>query len=95
MSCASPKSGNPPGVGIGFVELPLSFVGMNSCGEFPVMEKTSLWSARLDQRWSNHNASFLRVGVSPSLMTGIEATSQNQVFGQNAGSRTGLTSHVT
>jgi hypothetical protein len=86
-----PKSGNPPGVGIGFAELPLSFVGMNSLrGNFPVMEKTSLWSARLDQRWSDHNASFLRVGVSPSLMTGIEATSQNQVFGQNAGSRTGL-----
>src|SRR5437016_10238806 len=86
-----PKSGNPPGVGIGFAELPLSFVGMNSLrGNFPVMEKTSLWSARLDQRWSNHNASFLRVGVSPSLVTGVEATSQNQVFGQNAGSRTGL-----
>src|SRR2546429_6454794 len=64
---------------------------MNSLrGNFPVMEKTSLWSARLDQRWSNHNASFLRVGVSPSLVTGVEATSQNQVFGQNAGSRTGL-----
>jgi hypothetical protein len=86
-----PKSGNPPGVGIGFAELPSSFVGMNSLrGNFPVMEKTSLWSARLDQRWNNRNSSFLRVGVSPSLVTGIEATSQNQVFGQNAGSRTGL-----
>src|SRR6266478_3972854 len=75
----------------GVVPLPASFVPMNSLrGNFPVMEKTSLWSARLDQRWSNHNASFLRVGVSPSLVTGVEATSQNQVFGQNAGSRTGL-----
>ena len=54
------------------------------------MEKTSLWSARLDQRWNNHNTSFLRVGVSPSLVTGIQSTSQNQVFGQNAGSRTGV-----
>ena len=75
----------------GVAPLPTSFVPMNSLrGNFPVMEKTSLWSARLDQRWSNHNASFLRVGVSPSLVTGVEATSQNQVFGQNAGSRTGL-----
>jgi hypothetical protein len=75
----------------GVVPLPASFVPMNSLrGNFPVMEKTSLWSARLDQRWSNHNASFLRVGVSPSLVTGVEATSQNQVFGQNAGSRTGV-----
>src|SRR5256885_14890529 len=49
----------------GVVPLPASFVPMNSLrGNFPVMEKTSLWSARLDQRWSNHNASFLRVGVS-------------------------------
>jgi Carboxypeptidase regulatory-like domain/TonB dependent receptor len=86
-----PSSGNPPGVGTGLVSLPASFVGMNSLrGNFPVMEKTSLWSARLDQRWNNRNSSFLRVGVSPSLVTGIEATSQNQVFGQNAGSRTGL-----
>ena len=34
--------------------------------------------------------SFLRVGVSPSPVTGIQSTSQNQVFGQNAGSRTGV-----
>ncbi len=76
---------------VGMAPLPGSFVGLNSLrGNFPVMEKTSLWSARLDQRWNNRNNSFLRVGVSPSLVTGIESTSQNQVFGQNAGSRTGL-----
>jgi hypothetical protein len=50
-----------------------------------------LWSGRIDQRWNNHNSSFLRFGVSPSLVTGQPSTSQNQVFGQNAGSRTGLT----
>jgi hypothetical protein len=53
------------------------------------MEKTSLWSARIDQRWNNRNNSFLRVGVSPSLITGLPSTSQNQVFGQNSGSRAG------
>lgn len=75
----------------GVAPLPTSFAALNSLrGNFPVTEKTSLWSTRLDQRWSNHNSSFLRVGVSPSLVTGIESTAQNQVFGQNAGSRTGV-----
>jgi hypothetical protein len=79
------------GVGTGLVPLPASYVGLNSLrGNFPIMEKTSLWSLRLDQRWNNRNNSFLRVGVSPSLATGDEPTSQNQVFGQNAGSRTGV-----
>jgi hypothetical protein len=78
--------------GEGLVPLPASYVGLNSLrGNFPEMEKTSLWSARLDQHWNNRNTSFLRVGVSPSQVTGIESTSQNQVFGENAGSRVGAT----
>ena len=75
----------------GLVPLPASFSALASTrGNYPVTEKTSLWSARLDQRWNNRNNSFVRVGVSPSLVTGLPSTSQNQVFGQNAGSRTGL-----
>ena len=75
----------------GAVPLPASFVGLNSLrGNFPVSEKTSLWSARLDHIWNNKNNSFLRVGVSPSYVTGIQTTAQNQVFGQNAGSRVGV-----
>jgi hypothetical protein len=78
-------------VAAGVVPLPTSFVALNALrGNFPITEKTSLWSGRLDQKWSNRNSSFLRVGVSPSLATGIESTAQNQVFGQNAGSRTGV-----
>ena len=74
----------------GAVPLPASYVGLNSLrGNFPAMEKTSLWSGRLDQRWNSRNTSFIRVGVSPSEVTGIQSTSQNQVFGQNAGSRVG------
>jgi hypothetical protein len=77
--------------GVGLATLPTSFVPLASLrGNFPVTEKTSLWSARLDQRWNNNNNSFLRVSVSPSLVTGIESTAQNQVFGQNSGSRTGV-----
>ena len=82
---------NCSAIGEGIAPLPASFVGLNSIrGNFPVTEKTSLWSARLDQRWSNRNSSFLRVGISPSLVTGIQSTSQNQVFGQNAGTRAGI-----
>ena len=77
-------------IGFGVAPLPASYVGLNSIrGNFPVMEKTSLWSARLDQRWNNNNTSFLRVGVSPSEVTGLQSTSQNQVLGQNSASRVG------
>jgi len=76
--------------GQGLVPLPASYVGLNFLrGNFPVMEKTSLWSARLDQRWNTRNTSFLRVGVSPSEVTGLQSTSQNQVLGQNAATRVG------
>jgi len=77
-------------VGIGFVPLPASYVGLDAIrGNFPEMEKTSLWSLRLDQHWSKRNTSFLRIGVSPSEVTGIQSTSQNQVVGQNSGTRVG------
>jgi len=76
--------------GIYVAPLPASYVGLNSLrGNYPVKEKTSLWSMRLDQNWNANNHSFLRVGVSPSLVTGLPSTSQNQVFGQNSGSRAG------
>jgi hypothetical protein len=76
--------------GMGLVPLPKSYVPLNSTrGNYPVTGKTSLWSARLDHHWNNRNNSFLRVGVSPSLVTGLPSTSQNQVFGQNAGTRAG------
>jgi carboxypeptidase family protein/TonB-dependent receptor-like protein len=77
--------------GVYVAPLPASFAPLNGVrGNYPVMEKTSLWSARIDQVWSNRNHSFLRVGVSPSLVTGLPSTSQNQVFGQNSGTRAGV-----
>ena len=76
--------------GVYVAPLPTSYVALNSIrGNYPVEEKTSLWSLRLDQNWNANNHSFLRVGVSPSLVTGLPSTSQNQVFGQNSGSRAG------
>ena len=92
INCSGAAAVGPSGsvVAAGAVPLPGSFVALNAIrGNYPVMEKTSLWSARLDQRWNNRNNSFLRVGVSPSLVTGLPSTSQNQVFGQNSGSRAG------
>src|SRR6267378_4340873 len=95
--CLPVGAGVPLGIGTGLVPLPASpdghfhYVALNSIrGNYPAMEKTSLWSARLDHHWDNRNNSFLRVGVSPSLVTGLPSTSQNQVFGQNSGSRAGL-----
>ncbi len=76
--------------GVYVAPLPASFARLQQIrGNYPLTEKTSLWSARIDQRWNNRNNSFLRVGVSPSLVTGLPSTSQNQVFGQNSGSRAG------
>ena len=57
-------------------------------GNFPVFEGTSLYSLRLDHNVSNNNRLTLRVNVSPSTVTGIEVSGQDQPFGQNAYSRT-------
>jgi hypothetical protein len=73
------------------VTLPGSYVPLKSLiGNYPISEGTSLWSARLDHQWNDHNNSFVRVSVAPSLVTGIQVNAQNQNFGQNAGSRTSL-----
>jgi predicted heme/steroid binding protein len=57
-------------------------------GNFPVFEGTSLYSFRLDQNVGNNHRLTFRVGVSPSTVTGIEVSGQDQPFGQNAYSRT-------
>ncbi|HKT86920.1 MAG TPA: TonB-dependent receptor, partial [Candidatus Sulfotelmatobacter sp.] len=57
-------------------------------GNFPVFEGTSLYSFRLDQNIGNNHRLTFRIGVSPSTVTGIEVSGQDQPFGQNAYSRT-------
>ena len=69
--------------------LPSSFQTLTSQeGNFPVFEGTSLYSFRLDQNIGNNHRLTFRIGVSPSTVTGIEVSGQDQPFGQNAYSRT-------
>ena len=69
--------------------VPSSYLTLTSQeGNFPVFEGTTLWSLRLDQNvGKNHRLTF-RANVSPSTVTGIEVSGQDQPFGQNAYSRT-------
>ena len=57
-------------------------------GNFPVFEGTSLYSLRIDHNLSTNNRLTLRANVSPSTVTGIEVSGQDQPFGQNSYSRT-------
>src|SRR3954451_415653 len=69
--------------------VPSSFQSLASqTGNFPVFEGTSLYSFRIDHNVSNSNRLTLRANVSPSTVTGIEVSGQDQPFGQNAYSRT-------
>jgi hypothetical protein len=69
--------------------LPANFLSLNSqTGNFPVFEGTSLYSLRIDHNINNNNRLTLHMSVSPSTITGIEVNGENQVFGQNAYSRT-------
>jgi Carboxypeptidase regulatory-like domain len=81
-----PTTCPPPGP---CVPVPASYQTLASqAGNFPVFEGTSLYSFRLDQNVGlNHRLTF-RANVSPSTVTGIEVSGQDQPFGQNAYSRT-------
>jgi hypothetical protein len=71
------------------VPVPASYQTLASqMGNFPVFEGTSLYSLRLDHTLTDHNRVMLRGNVSPSTITGIEVSGQDQPFGQNAYSRT-------
>jgi len=57
-------------------------------GNFPVFEGTSIYSLRIDHNVTTRNRLMFRAKVSPSTITGIEVSGQDQPFGQNAYSRT-------
>jgi hypothetical protein len=69
--------------------LPGDYVPLNSLiGNYPISEGTSVVALRLDHQFNASQRGLLRVNVSPSTVTGIQVNGQNQVFGQNAFSRT-------
>ena len=77
--------------GMGPAPLPASYVPLESLvGNYPIVERTDLYAARIDHIWNSKNQTFLRANVSPSYETGIQVNSQNESFGQNAFSRTSL-----
>ncbi len=69
--------------------VPSSYQTLDSqIGNFPVFEGTSLYSLRLDHNLGTNHRLTLRANVSPSTVTGIEVSGEDQPFGQNAFSRT-------
>jgi Carboxypeptidase regulatory-like domain/TonB dependent receptor-like, beta-barrel len=69
----------------------IAFRPLNSLQKvFPVTDRTTFNSFRLDHLiTTNHQFSF-RFGYNPSEITGIQVESQNQSLGQNDFSRTGI-----
>ena len=72
--------------------VPSSFVPLKSLiGNFPVSERTDVYSLRFDHNFNANNRLSLRGGWSPSDVTGIQVQAQGpQNFGQNAFSRTSV-----
>src|SRR5437868_3257106 len=57
---------------------------------FPVTDKTTFNSIRIDHVVTKNNHLTFRFGYNPSTITGIQVESQNQSLGQNDFSRTGI-----
>jgi hypothetical protein len=76
------------------IPVPTSFQPLSKqAGNFPVFEGTSLYSLRLDQNIGTNHRLTLRGNVSPSTVTGIEVSGQDQPVGLNAYSRTSETTY--
>jgi hypothetical protein len=70
---------------------PIAFRPLNSLSRiFPISEATTFFSLRGDHQFNSNNIMTLRFGYNPSEITGIQDESQNQTFGQNDFSRTGI-----
>ncbi len=68
---------------------PQSFTPLTGLiGNFPISEKTEVYSLRLDHRITANQQVFARGSVSPSYITGIQESAANQNLGENAFSRT-------
>jgi len=85
-------TGAPVPVGtIGLNGLPIAFRPLNDLQRiFPVTDRTTYNSARLDHLITKDHQFTMRFGYNPSTITGIQVESQNQSLGQNDFSRTGI-----
>jgi len=71
------------------IATPTSFTPLNSLiGNFPISEKTEIYSLRLDHKITSNQQLMLRGSVSPSFITGIQENAANQNLGENSFSRT-------
>jgi len=69
----------------------IAFRPLNSLQRvFPITDRTTYNSFRLDHLITPTNQLSLRFGYNPSTLTGIQVESQNQSLGQNDFSRTGI-----
>ncbi len=70
---------------------PIAFRPLNQLARiFPISEATTYFSIRGDHQFNANNQFSIRFGYNPSEITGIQDESQNQTFGQNDFSRTGI-----
>jgi len=84
-----PLGGNAPLFLSTLSPIPGSYINLSSLpGNYPISEKTDVYSIRLDHHLTNTQSLVLRASVTPSRVTGIQVNGQNQVFGQNSFSRT-------
>jgi len=69
--------------------LPASFVPLNSLiGNFPISERTEVYSLQINQKLTNNQQLVLLGSASPSFISGIEESAANQNIGENSFSRT-------
>lgn len=85
-------SGAPvPSATINALGQPIAFRPLNNLQTvFPITDKTTFNSIRIDQKVTKNNHLTFRFGYNPSTITGIQVESQNQSLGQNDFSRTGI-----
>jgi outer membrane receptor protein involved in Fe transport len=69
--------------------LPTSFVPLNGLiGNFPISERTEVYSLRIDHKLTNNQQLALHGSASPTFVSGIEESAANQNIGENSFSRT-------
>jgi outer membrane receptor protein involved in Fe transport len=69
--------------------LPTSFVPLNGLiGNFPISERTEVYSLRIDHKLTQNQQLALHGSASPSFVSGIEESAANQNLGENSFSRT-------